>query len=1336
MSYDDPSQWLHDDPSVVSVFSDSLLVEWHREPLLEKPSFALISELWLRKWLYKAKCPAEILDAISAGRNRQSVGFSDTFQHCFDRDLLPLRPRRKRELRSESNFPDAREKEIWQLLLARVRSYLEADGLIAVVPQGLHTPKDAVSVPFQLEPGEGICGARDELLPIWVSDLEQFRRSYALGMAVRIFATFPKGRQPEGRSLGLALVLARERLSGRLPWFDPLDVLVTGVVESRSIGSVEGVPAKQNLADRLGCSLFAAPGATEAPNCLCIPIGSPIGPFLLAARAQCPQATDEASIASEILSRCRQEKRLWKAANDEIPFSRMQEMERLLSHASDALSLHSPATDEAKLAGVLLRSIRSDLAGSSSAVNDLEEIERSTFWQRRREPIYGRDWFVAEIEKFLQDRPGGLLLVTGKAGYGKTALLAHCMERQTPDAARFLHFFRVDRDNLRSTARFFHRLALFLDRLLPEDYRLGRSRADAEPLETVRHLLRNYADVPDRDRPAIHIVIDGLDEASKPYFESFFPFTKDSWPAGLHVILSARTAGAQDVSLIRTWHDQTDSQLLDLTSLPAAVIKAWVSTADFPKLKALASEPSFIALLCEKTEGCALYIEHLLLVFSRSPDLDESWRKRLNDTPTGYSNLIGDQYRAVFLHKPDGATNDQLSLFQRLVELCTIARDPLDETDLRAILGVSFIPDFKELPRWIAQSKGDTDRGSFFEFSNQLIREGLEDSGLALETAKRLLLNYCLRWREHRSPYAIRHLLWHLREAKSAEVFAVAGDDGFLAAQAELFNKDATAPLRPLQAALQAASEQNDVFQIARFSLKHAHYVSKITQETPLDALRYGGIERALPLIATYERSSDQVLWYLTLAAESLLNSDLLQVRYILEDRFPRDLASVTFRDDKVGWAVDILSWLLTSAEIANAPALVHLLAPNAQKRLWTLIAEARRSPSQVPATIQPTRDDLTKLANQLKWRAPHDRAKNWGVARVLEAAGIAVASRGNRVLAKQPFAVAKEQIATMGGKPLHRCWALINLAEAEGKAGLKNDAHTSLAEARAVASEVTEPLAFTRMLCEIAHAQARALGKRASEGTFHEALVSVEKIPQHRCHDKLEALGEVIEAQSKSRLSSAAIESLHRADKIVRELRPTQDRCWIGVAALALSLAKAAQYNNEFARVAEQYVDTSLALFVRRNKAYRLAPREQPPTELAKRIRALLAARAGNTEVALRGAARIVSRELRSTAMRDIAIVCIERKDFDGFRVALSYIADRRSEVLPDIAVELVLRGERTVFFRLLWLCAFYFDSSYRMLALLIVLFKPDLEVLNKILALVGQRPLSSKTEPTPNLS
>src|ERR1017187_6371082 len=123
MSFDDPSQWLHDDPGVVSVFSDTLLVEWHREPLLEKPSFALIAELWLRKWLYKAECPSEILEAISAGRNRKSVGFSDAFQQCFDRDLLPLRQRRNRELRSETNFPDSKEKEIRQLLFTRVRSY-------------------------------------------------------------------------------------------------------------------------------------------------------------------------------------------------------------------------------------------------------------------------------------------------------------------------------------------------------------------------------------------------------------------------------------------------------------------------------------------------------------------------------------------------------------------------------------------------------------------------------------------------------------------------------------------------------------------------------------------------------------------------------------------------------------------------------------------------------------------------------------------------------------------------------------------------------------------------------------------------------------------------------------------------------------------------------------------------------------------------------------------------------------------------------------------------------------------------------------------------------------
>ena len=153
--------------------------------------------------------------------------------------------------------------------------FLTADGIFPLAI-GETT---AVAIPFRLSkslicPNE-VHDQTPTRLDVWTQEMEALAAQHGQELGASILCQFdpePKS-QPTGGSLGLALVLARERLRGRvMKEFLPMEVLATGAFRNGRLIEVDHLPAKKDLAARLGCALFVFP--TRKP-------ASPIGDLAL-----------------------------------------------------------------------------------------------------------------------------------------------------------------------------------------------------------------------------------------------------------------------------------------------------------------------------------------------------------------------------------------------------------------------------------------------------------------------------------------------------------------------------------------------------------------------------------------------------------------------------------------------------------------------------------------------------------------------------------------------------------------------------------------------------------------------------------------------------------------------------------------------------------------------------------------------------------------------------------------------------------------------------------------------------------------------------------------------
>lgn len=184
------------------------------------------------------------------------------------------------------------------------------------------------------------------------------------------------------------------------------------------------------------------------------------------------------------------------------------------------------------------------------------------------------------------------------------------------------------------------------------------------------------------------------------------------------------------------------------------------------------------------------------------------------------------------------------------------------------------------------------------------------------DEAHAALLDWCSHWQEHKNPYALRHYAEHLRTAQRYdELYVLVRSDAFLQAQAGALTEEPDAPLHTLQAALEGAKAQDDAAKMAEFSLTHARRLTEITQESPLDALRAGNLERALALADLFEIERC-VLWHLLLAWELKDTCRLEEAQATLQRLLKKDLPRLA------GWQGNYAACLLRYVPDVSGDAL------------------------------------------------------------------------------------------------------------------------------------------------------------------------------------------------------------------------------------------------------------------------------------------------------------------------------------------------------------------------------------------------------------------------------
>ncbi|MBW4528932.1 MAG: SMEK domain-containing protein [Phormidium tanganyikae FI6-MK23] len=498
------------------------------------------------------------------------------------------------------------------------------------------------------------------------------------------------------------------------------------------------------------------------------------------------------------------------------------------------------------------------------------------------------------LDQFLQNRANGLFLITGRAGIGKTALLANWIDALDRERVCLIYQFFSQRDSAtRSLLRAYRNLLQCLHECLG----IGSSSipTDIEGLRReIYNLLRD--EFARANRPFV-IVLDGLDEAE----DIFTPLFPHSLPPSVFIVAAVRSLEGE------TWYQQWKSaadEHLELNQLPRSAIVEWLKQTDNNELIDLSTDSNFIAQLDQITQGYPLYLHFLIEDLIARP---EAVNQIVAESPKEFGEYVKTQFQqlAKLRELQQSAVRD---LFTLLVASC----GALSIEDIQDLTGLS-LWELEGLPwqvkRWFSF------QDNCYSFVHPLLSQEFQQVlGRDAIVAQQKLVEYCQRWDEHHSSYALRYLTEHLQQRQSwYELFGLARNLAFIKAQHARFPSEPNLPLRTIQIALKGAVEADDAAAMAEFSLQHAHFLAETTLKgSPLTALRSGNLKRALSLIELYQSQIEfYILWNLLLGWELKDNHQHDEANQVLKALSSQNLPQFSRKERSDFWKCHLLTNLL-----------------------------------------------------------------------------------------------------------------------------------------------------------------------------------------------------------------------------------------------------------------------------------------------------------------------------------------------------------------------------------------------------------------------------------------
>ncbi|WP_148114276.1 AAA family ATPase, partial [Trichormus variabilis] len=509
----------------------------------------------------------------------------------------------------------------------------------------------------------------------------------------------------------------------------------------------------------------------------------------------------------------------------------------------------------------------------------------------------GRSEEINTLDNFLSKNSNGIRLVIGGAGFGKTSLLANWIESQE-NKKYFIayHFFSQRYDITRSVKNAYRHLLQQLYTYYDELIYQQLPNDEQQLRETLYYLLREHG--ARKDKPLV-IVLDSLDETANP-FEPPFP---TPLPENVFVIVSARAEEGEKPEYLRGWID--NGEPISLNRLPKEGIADWLKKSGEGKLAIFADDIQFVNKLDEITQGFPLYLKYLTDDLSYTAKQGKDVWEVLTQTPQGFDQYVEQQLKYLYkLNLPD----EHWQFFS----LLAVAKGTLGKEDVKQLTGMrdrhlSQLQECWQVTRWLKISQ---DR--LYTFAHPLLGQTFANHlGDDAEDALQDLIKYCSNWEKNKSLYVLRYYAEHLRDQKRWEdLYAIARNKTFASCQQKNLLDEPDLPLKTIQIALLGAAEEDKAGEMAEFLLIHAQQlIETISQDSPLDAMRKGSLNRALEIADLYEIERC-VLWYLLLVWELKDTGKLEDARATLERLQQKELPPLEIQGD-ADWQCDFAAYFL-----------------------------------------------------------------------------------------------------------------------------------------------------------------------------------------------------------------------------------------------------------------------------------------------------------------------------------------------------------------------------------------------------------------------------------------
>ena len=398
--------------------------------------------------------------------------------------------------------------------------------------------------------------------------------------------------------------------------------------------------------------------------------------------------------------------------------------------------------------------IINQLAPAEERLTQLTPLRRERFASllARHQLFAGRHSVLERLDD-LANAPGGdYLLVTGRSGYGKTALLANWVTRRRNAGAAPCYSF-ISRVEGTEDEQF--TLASLCEQLLLVH---GR-HAPAEPPRDWRSF---YIDLlgtaPPDGRQAI-VVLDGLDEARDWVAPDLFP----PLAPGVSVVVSAREVANRDWASFLGLPAKTETIALD--RLTDEEISELLQQAG-PSAASVLADPEARRAVMEVSLGDPYYVR-LLVDDIRTGG--QAGADELRTRPRGLAAYFDSWWSDITASRREEGVRDVLGYL-------LVARGPLSRQEL-----VDIDPD-DTLDEWSVDKAieaigrhvvGNPDTGYVIghdRFRQYLIGDRI--GATARQAALDRLLEHCRAWRTHGSRYALALLPEHLREEEAGEELA------------------------------------------------------------------------------------------------------------------------------------------------------------------------------------------------------------------------------------------------------------------------------------------------------------------------------------------------------------------------------------------------------------------------------------------------------------------------------------------------------------------------------------------------------------------------------------